>query len=79
MKSNDEAKLLCMTTIGIIKLRGRDIDGTKVGISMVQCFCWLYNIKFILNPLEECKKSLIFINLLLFRQLSGPVKILRLM
>lgn len=29
VKSNDEAKILCMTTIGTIKLRGRDTEGTK--------------------------------------------------
>lgn len=30
VKANEEAKILCMTTIGTIKLRGKDIEGTKV-------------------------------------------------
>jgi len=30
VKANDEAKILCMTNIANIKLRGRDLDGTKV-------------------------------------------------
>lgn len=29
VKSNEEAKILCMTTIGTLKLKGKDFDGTK--------------------------------------------------
>lgn len=32
VKANEEAKILCMTTIGTIKLRGKDIEGTKQAV-----------------------------------------------
>lgn len=39
VKSNDEAVILCLTTKGTIKLKQKDMEGTKVRKSMVDDRC----------------------------------------
>lgn len=37
VKSSDEAKILCLTTMGTIRIRTRDLPATKVCVSGPYC------------------------------------------
>ncbi len=35
MKSSDEARVLCVTSMGMVKLRNKDFEGTKVSYALI--------------------------------------------
>ena len=55
VKATPEAKILCMTSIATIKLKGKDLDGTKV-CCPIECFMILEHIFYYIH-LEDIFKS----------------------